>query len=508
MNIHHVLFFCLISALCGDTGLVSAKLNIFTGAEGGNGSITCYPSLSGNKKFFCKKECKADGILVKTKGVRAQNGRFSIKYRTESGRGVLTVTITNLTKSDAGRYRSGLGTGLIPDSYRNFEIRVSDELPFGNTGFVRTDIEGENITFGCSGTVYSKQKFLCKDECKTEDDIIIKTGANKSKRGRYSIEYIKGSTFGLYVTITNVSKSDTGWYKCGYGRALSPDSSYTFSIFVIGDPSKPNRTPPPFSTSVPSASTPTTQSLNLSSTSFTTSSSFPGKTNQSSAADPSKTNRTPPPFSSSVQSASTPTTQSLNLSSTSFTTSSSFPRTTNQPSAANPSKTNRTPPPFSSSVPTASTPTTQSLNLSSTSFTTSSSFPRTTNQPSAAMSTDPTKPNRTPPPFSTSVPSASTTTTQSLNLSSRSLTPLLSFPKTANQPSAAVCSSVPHPGYIWGLVVLLVVLLVVVSVLILCIWKMRRDFRSSRRYTEIPVTDKDLAPASTCEDSAARSCSD
>ncbi|XP_030278802.1 uncharacterized protein LOC115584964 isoform X3 [Sparus aurata] len=458
MNIHHVLFFCLISALCGDTGLVSAKLNIFTGAEGGNGSITCYPSLSGNKKFFCKKECKADGILVKTKGVRAQNGRFSIKYRTESGRGVLTVTITNLTKSDAGRYRSGLGTGLIPDSYRNFEIRVSDELPFGNTGFVRTDIEGENITFGCSGTVYSKQKFLCKDECKTEDDIIIKTGANKSKRGRYSIEYIKGSTFGLYVTITNVSKSDTGWYKCGYGRALSPDSSYTFSIFVIGDPSKPNRTPPPFSTSVPSASTPTTQSLNLSSTSFTTSSSFPGKTNQSSAADPSKTNRTPPPFSSSVQSASTPTTQSLNLSSTSFTTS--------------------------------------------------SSFPRTTNQPSAAMSTDPTKPNRTPPPFSTSVPSASTTTTQSLNLSSRSLTPLLSFPKTANQPSAAVCSSVPHPGYIWGLVVLLVVLLVVVSVLILCIWKMRRDFRSSRRYTEIPVTDKDLAPASTCEDSAARSCSD
>ena len=109
----------------------------------------------------------------------------------------------------------------------------STELPFRNTGFVRTDIEGENITFGCSGTVYKKQKFLCKDECKTKEDIIIETNGNRTQRGRYSVEYREGSTFGLYVNITNVSKSDTGWYKCGYGRALSPHSFYKFSIFVI-----------------------------------------------------------------------------------------------------------------------------------------------------------------------------------------------------------------------------------------------------------------------------------
>ncbi|KAM8755127.1 uncharacterized protein AB9X84_011702 isoform 1-T1 [Acanthopagrus schlegelii] len=459
MNIHHVLFFCFISALCGDTGLVSAKLNIFTGAEGTSGSITCYISQHKKMKFLCKEECKGEGILIKTVDVRAQNGRFSIEYkRKSSGRGVLTVTITNVTRSDAGRYRSGLGSDLVPDSYRDFEIRVSDELPFRNTGFVRTDIEGENITFGCSGTVYKKQKFLCKDECKTKEDIIIETNGNRTQRGRYSVEYREGSTFGLYVNITNVSKSDTGWYKCGYGRALSPHSFYMFSIFVIDDPTKPNQTPQPFSTSVPSASTPTTQSLNLSSRSFTT--------------------------------------------------SSSFTRNTNQPSAADPSKPNRTPPPFSTSVPSASTPTTQSLNLSSRSFTTSSSFTRNTNQPSAAASTDPSKPNQTPPPFSASVPSASTPTAQSLNLSSRSFTTSSSFPKAANYPLAPVCSSAPHPGYIWVLVILLAVLLVVISVLILCIWKMRRDFRSSRRYTEIPATDKELAPASTCEDSTNRTCSD
>ncbi|XP_073326747.1 polymeric immunoglobulin receptor-like [Pagrus major] len=237
MKIHHVLFFCFISALCGDTGLVSAKLNIFTGAEGGSGSMLCYLSPK-NIKFFCKEECKAEDILIKTEDVRAQNGRFSTEYKVESsGRGVLTVTITDLTKSDAGRYRCGSGTDLVPDSYSDFEIRVSDELPGGNTRFVRTDTEGENITVGCLDTVQSKQKFLCKDKCETEEDIIIATDGNRAQSGRYSIEYKEGSTFGLHVTITQANTSDTGWYKCGYGRALSPDSSYPFLILVIPDPS-------------------------------------------------------------------------------------------------------------------------------------------------------------------------------------------------------------------------------------------------------------------------------
>ena len=110
----------------------------------------------------------------------------------------------------------------------------STELPYGNTRLFHTDTEGENITFGCLDDVQSKQKFLCKDECKTKEDIIIETNASRAQSGRYSIEYREGSTFGLYVIITNASKSDTGWYKCGYGRALSPDSSYRVPVLVIG----------------------------------------------------------------------------------------------------------------------------------------------------------------------------------------------------------------------------------------------------------------------------------
>ncbi|XP_044206453.1 early nodulin-like protein 2 isoform X1 [Thunnus albacares] len=387
MNIRHVLFFCFLSALQdGNTGLVNA-INLFAGAEGGNGSIICSLTSSGSTMFFCKGKCKEEDILIKTDDVTAQSGRYSIKYKDgSSGRRTVTVTFTQLTKSDSGRYRCGLGGSSVPDSYSDFDITVIDAATLGeNTRFLFVGTVGTNFTKGCLNTVNGSRKFFCKDECKKEEDILVETEENRAQNGRYSIEYREGSVFGLYVTITQLKKSDTGRYRCGYGRSSSPDSSNTFLIFVVDAPttSKPNRTLRPFPTSVPSASTPTTtQSLISSSGSFTPSSSFPETTEQFTAPTTSKPNRTLRPFPTSVPSASTPTTtQSLISSSGSFTLSSSFPETTEQFTAPTTSKPNRTLRPFPTSVPSASTPTTtQSLISSSGSFTPSSSFPETTEQ--------------------------------------------------------------------------------------------------------------------------------
>ncbi|XP_042265570.1 mucin-5AC-like isoform X5 [Thunnus maccoyii] len=285
MNIHHVLFFCFLSALQdGNTGLVNA-ISVYAGAEGGNGSIICSLTSSGSTKFFCKGECKEEDILIKTDGVTAQSGRYSISYEDgSSGRRTVTVTFTQLTKSDSGRYTCGLGGSSVPDAYRDFDVIVTDAATLGeNTHFIRAGTVGGNITSGCLNTVNGSRKFFCKDECKKEEDILVKTEENRAQNGRYSIEYREGSTYGLYLTITQLKKSDTGRYRCGYGRALSPDSSNTFQIFVVDAPttSKPNWTLRPFPTSVPSASTPTTtQSLISSSGSFTPSSSFPETTEQ------------------------------------------------------------------------------------------------------------------------------------------------------------------------------------------------------------------------------------
>ncbi|XP_038595241.1 polymeric immunoglobulin receptor-like [Micropterus salmoides] len=231
-------------ALCGgNTGLVSAQFNIYTGAEGGTGTINCYFTLSGSRKFFCKNECKAEDILVKTDDVRAQSGRISIDYRNgSSGRGIVSVTITNLIKSDSGQYRCGLGGTSVPESFTDFEVRVSDVPLAGFSGFIRTNTEGEDVTLGCSDTIYGTWKFFCKGECKKQEDIIIETDGNRTQSGRYSIKYEVGSAFGLEVSITQVTKSDSGQYRCGYGRALSPDSYSRIPLIVIDAFSVPEAT--------------------------------------------------------------------------------------------------------------------------------------------------------------------------------------------------------------------------------------------------------------------------
>ena len=105
---------------------------------------------------------------------------------------------------------------------------MGDDTGFSNAGTV-----GEYFTYGCFDSVNITRKFFCKDECNKEEDILVETEENTAQNDRYIIEYFEGSPYGLYVTITQLKKSDTGWYRCGYGRASSPDSSETFEIFVV-----------------------------------------------------------------------------------------------------------------------------------------------------------------------------------------------------------------------------------------------------------------------------------
>ncbi|CAI5685948.1 unnamed protein product [Oreochromis niloticus] len=241
MKILHFLFFCFLS---GPAGLVKAKHNIWSAAEGFNGTLNCNLSLSGSTKFFCKEKCeRAEDILIKTDGSTAQSGRFSMKYKDGSPRrGIVLLSFSQMIKSDAGMYRCGLGRSSVPDSYFDFEVRVSNDLD-RNVGFYRTQTEGEKITLVCSNNTYGHRKFFCKSECKNEGEILIDTTNNKSESGRYSIEYRPGSVYGLYATITQSSKSDTGKYICGYGNPLSPDSYANEYVLVIDDSNPPTSTP-------------------------------------------------------------------------------------------------------------------------------------------------------------------------------------------------------------------------------------------------------------------------
>ncbi|XP_067449744.1 uncharacterized protein [Thunnus thynnus] len=120
---HSLICFFLLS-------LINAVIPVHEGTEGGIITVACDFKLSGKKKLFCKEKCEEGNVLIETTDVRAQSGRYSLEYEEgfyPKSSTILYVSISQLTKSDSGRYRCGLDRTWLPDGFSEFEIRVSDE---------------------------------------------------------------------------------------------------------------------------------------------------------------------------------------------------------------------------------------------------------------------------------------------------------------------------------------------------------------------------------------------
>ncbi|MEQ2242400.1 hypothetical protein ILYODFUR_035527, partial [Ilyodon furcidens] len=93
----------------------------YTRKEGGSITVRCEFSYYGNRRFLCKETCKGNNILIETTKDRTQRGRYSIRYeeRGKLSSDFLHVSITELEKSDSGRYRCGSVTwaGTLYDDF-------------------------------------------------------------------------------------------------------------------------------------------------------------------------------------------------------------------------------------------------------------------------------------------------------------------------------------------------------------------------------------------------------
>ncbi|XP_042263874.1 polymeric immunoglobulin receptor-like isoform X2 [Thunnus maccoyii] len=227
MNNFHLLLLCFFSG-----GLCS--ISVFTKTEGDDLSFGCFFNSSQSPKFFVKEHAK-EKIILETRGVRAQKGKYSINYDTEFN--VFYVKITQLDQSDSGRYRCGLGNASCPQSEREFEVRVTDAMCDGNTTLrdpvisVCTGTEGGSITVRCSSPSAGLfNLFFCRDACKKQD-VLIESSKFSAQRDRYRIDYEKNGVFD--VTIADLSKSDSGLYSCGVNVTSAPNPCQTVKISVI-----------------------------------------------------------------------------------------------------------------------------------------------------------------------------------------------------------------------------------------------------------------------------------
>ncbi|XP_010778053.1 T-cell antigen CD7-like [Notothenia coriiceps] len=122
MEVCHTLicFFLLFSLQDGSTGLVSARVFVYSVTEGAEVRVECSFPSNRSREVFCKEPCEQEDILIETTDASAQRGRYRIDYEG----GYSFVTISQLTKSDSGRYRCAAVTQEV--SYQYIEIIVVD----------------------------------------------------------------------------------------------------------------------------------------------------------------------------------------------------------------------------------------------------------------------------------------------------------------------------------------------------------------------------------------------
>ncbi|XP_039460084.1 polymeric immunoglobulin receptor-like [Oreochromis aureus] len=231
MNIH-VLFFCVLSAGLFDknTHLINAQTNLYTKVEGEDFRFELDTEVTaGSRKYICRNDSEKEDILIETTENRAESGRYIIRYDISDKK--VRAVIKELTQSDSGRYKIGVSNSSSMNLFQEVELNVrelcEEDITSGKPKVYSATVGGE-VTIRCLLPLHQLNiKFLCKDECKK---MIINTNNFTVMNGRYEIEY--WSNMGFNVTITSLTKSDSGRYKCGVRKKDAKNTCLEFEISV------------------------------------------------------------------------------------------------------------------------------------------------------------------------------------------------------------------------------------------------------------------------------------
>ncbi|KAM9751509.1 uncharacterized protein ACNS7B_008342 [Menidia menidia] len=242
MSVHHTLLCLFFLSLQAANSSSAHGLELFYGHVGGDVTMECSFSTSRwSELLFCRENCDGGNKLIQTNSNPAEWGRYRIQYSKK----VLSVSISGLTRYDSGRYRCAVGRV----SHTDVELVVVEALLEKSQQEPFNIEAGSSLTVGCGFQVSGSKKLFCRGDC-SNGEILVQTDGVRAEKGRYRIGYVDGKYFGgyLYVSITQLTQSDSGRYRCYLDR-FGPDGSTEFSIQVSAAAYKP--------TDLPATSTPT-----------------------------------------------------------------------------------------------------------------------------------------------------------------------------------------------------------------------------------------------------------
>ncbi|XP_041961125.1 polymeric immunoglobulin receptor-like isoform X2 [Alosa sapidissima] len=233
MKIVFVLLACLLSG--GSWGL-----NL-TEYAGRSIVIKCnYTSAPVNEeKYFCKEaqnvSCDEQIRSNVSEKWWQSKGRFSLYD--QPAKGFIKVSMRNLTESDSGKYRCGVGgSGVNGGHIEGTEVYL--DVTEGKTESRKPPVyegyTGENISIKCPydlGKYRDDMKYICKNEAVACTDR-VRTGKKdqwfnpgKESRGKVRFYLYDNTTGGFFmVNITNLTTEDAGTYWCGVHISFQQNS--------------------------------------------------------------------------------------------------------------------------------------------------------------------------------------------------------------------------------------------------------------------------------------------
>ncbi|XP_039878838.1 uncharacterized protein LOC120728136 isoform X2 [Simochromis diagramma] len=237
MKVRHTLICFFFLSLQEGNPEVTINKNISFGVVGGNLTAGFF-FTAGTWKMFCRGECEGENILINTTDEKHQRHRYSTECISVEYAPALSVSITQLIMSDAGQYSCAVAESPSSVSYKQFEVVVAEALLDGNDDQLKHfDKEtGSALTVACSFNQSGGHKYLCRGEC--GEQVLFQTDGEDNFKDRYRIgfrgtseEKHKGGGI-LYVTITQLTESDSGRYRCSLNPAAGQGSFRDFEISV------------------------------------------------------------------------------------------------------------------------------------------------------------------------------------------------------------------------------------------------------------------------------------
>ncbi|XP_047459658.1 uncharacterized protein LOC125019150 isoform X2 [Mugil cephalus] len=125
---HTLIYFIFLMLEDGNSCFISDEIPIYTQEEGRSITVECSVFILEGRKLFCKDRCEDGTILVETTDDTAHRGRYSIEFKKQSAStyAAPSVSITQLKKSDSGRYRCLVTPSSVSVPYDDFEIVVNE----------------------------------------------------------------------------------------------------------------------------------------------------------------------------------------------------------------------------------------------------------------------------------------------------------------------------------------------------------------------------------------------